>query len=704
MSIDAILRNAVSSLQAQQAALRVVSENVANVNTPGYARRVPQLQSSVLAGIGSGVEVGEVRRITDRFLESELLSAAGYSGFYGVQSELHDRLQSALGEPSSDANLIGRIAQALSSIGALALAPGEAPGRIAAIEDLQILGEEIDRVARELESLRGEADRRVADDVSTLDQALEQAHELNRLIVRQQVLGADTGALEEQRAQALQKIAAIVDIRAVEQDDGAVHIFTRSGMTLLDASRREIQYSGGGQADSSTAFGAITAHRVDNATGAVAAVGEELYPALRTGSLKGAIDMRDKELPELAQSLGEFASALIEAANAVHNAYTAVPPPASLAGRNVGALAADPHGFTGMATFAVLDSSGAIVDQTTIDFSNAALVTLGDVVAAVNAGLTGNATLTLSAGALTLAASGAGNGVAIVQDSASPSSKAGRGFAQVFGMNDLLQARAPAHFDTGLGAASAHGFGTSGAVALEVRGPGGQVAGSYVLDFTTLGGTVGDAVNALNANLGAYATFSLDADGALTAMPTAAYGDFELHVTTDSTARGATGVSFSDHFGLGESHQLDQALNVAVVGGVRNDHTRLALATVNLGAGAGESAIGIGDGSGALALQSIQSTSIDFSAAGDLSAVRTTLADYAGQILAHSGQEAARSSNLGADRNALMMEISNRRDSVSGVNLDEELSNMILFQNAYSAAARMITTANQMYDELLRTV
>jgi flagellar hook-associated protein 1 FlgK len=704
MSIDGILRNAVSSLNAQQAALRVISDNVANVNTPGYARRVAQLQSNVLAGVGSGVEVGEVQRIADRFLDSELFNASGFSGFYGVQTELHDRLQSALGEPSSDANLIGRISQAFSSIGALALAPGEAPSRISAVEDMQTLGDEIDRLARELQSLRGDADHRVADDVTTLDQALEQVYELNRLVVRQKAVGADTGALEEQRAQALEKVAGIVDVRPVEQADGSVYVFTRSGMTLLDASRREIRYQASGQPDTSTAFGAVTVHRVDNATGAVAAAGDELYPALRSGSLKGAIDMRDKELPELGRSLGEFAAKLVDAVNAAHNDHTAVPPPASLTGRNVGALGTDPHGFTGMATFAVLDADGAIVDQTTIDFSNAALVTLNDVVAAVNAGLAGNGSLTLSGGALKLSASAAGDGVAIVQDAGSPSSKAGRSFAQVFGMNDLMEARAPAHFDAGLGGASAHGFGGAGTVALAMRGPGGQVAGSYVLDFSTLGGTVADAVNALNANLGAYATFSLDANGALTATPTSAYAGFELHVTSDSTARGATGVSFSDFFGLGERHQLDHALNVAVVDGVRRDHTRLALATVDLGAAAGEPAIGVGDGSGALALQSVQSVSLGFSAAGDLSAVRTTLAGYAGQILAHSGQEAARSASLGADRDALKMEITARRSAATGVNLDEELSNMILFQNAYNAAARMITTANQMYDELLRTV
>jgi len=704
MSIDGILRNAISSLNAQQSALRVVSDNVANVNTPGYARRDAQLQARVLAGIGSGVEVAEVRRIVDRFLDSELLAAAGSSGFYAAQTELHDRLQASLGEPGSDANLIGRIAAAFSSIGALSLAPGEAPGRIAAIEDLQILGEEIDRVARELQSLRGEADRRVSDDVAALTTAIEQVHDLNRLIVRQKVVGEDTAALEEQRARALEAMSTVVDMRAVEQSDGSVHVFTRSGLTLLDSARREVQYAGGGQADTSSTFSAITVHRVDNSTGAVSATGDEIYPALRAGSLKGAIDMRDKELPELAQSLGELASTLVDRANAAHNAYTAVPAPASLTGRNTGALATDPHGFTGIVRFGVLDSSGAAVDQVTVDFSNPALVTLGDAIAAVNTGLAGNAAMTLSAGALSLTASATGNGVVIVQDATTPSARAGRGFSQVFGMNDLLAARAPAHFDTGLTGGSAHGFGASGTVQIEVRGAGGQLAGSHTLDFSALGGTVTDVLTNLNANLGAYATFTLDPNGALVATPTSAYSAFELHVASDSTSRGATGVSFSRLFGVGERWSMDQAIGVGVVDRVRADHTQLALASVDLTVAAGEPAVAIGDGSGALALQSIQSAAIQFSAAGDLSAVRATLSDYAGQILAQSGQEAARVGGLGADREALKMELTARRDSIAGVNLDEELSNMILFQNAYNAAARMITTANEMYDSLLRIV
>ena len=46
----------------------------------------------------------------------------------------------------------------------------------------------------------------------------------------------------------------------------------------------------------------------------------------------------------------------------------------------------------------------------------------------------------------------------------------------------------------------------------------------------------------------------------------------------------------------------------------------------------------------------------------------------------------------------------NRRDSFAGVNIDEELAQLVVFQNSYSAAARVMTTATEMYDKLIRMV
>jgi flagellar hook-associated protein 1 len=52
----------------------------------------------------------------------------------------------------------------------------------------------------------------------------------------------------------------------------------------------------------------------------------------------------------------------------------------------------------------------------------------------------------------------------------------------------------------------------------------------------------------------------------------------------------------------------------------------------------------------------------------------------------------------------MKLEIERRRMDVGGVNLDEELANMVVYQNAYNASARMLTSAQELFDTLLRAV
>ena len=60
MSLSSILNIANSGLATAQTQLRVVSDNVANVNTPGYVRKIADQVSRTTEGMGSGVEVARV--------------------------------------------------------------------------------------------------------------------------------------------------------------------------------------------------------------------------------------------------------------------------------------------------------------------------------------------------------------------------------------------------------------------------------------------------------------------------------------------------------------------------------------------------------------------------------------------------------------------------------------------------------------------
>ncbi len=692
------MRTALTGLTASQVVLRTTANNITNLNTPGYVRQEIQLETQV-TGTG-GVTVTEIRRYVDRFLQSELVRSIGGTAYYEKQAQIHDRLQALLGDPANDTALNNLIDDIFASFNALSLDPSQTARQLGSIEDLRFALSQIDRMAKAIQSLREESDRQIGVDVRLANDMIARIHELNTAITTAGTRNQDSAALEEHRDQAIEELAKLIDIRVLPQPSGAIHISTTSGTALLDQIPRVMVYDPVGQVDTTTRFNAITIHNLDPTTGLPAAQVGELDPALLSGEIKALIDMRDTELPEIAEMFGAMAASLVDEFNRVHNENVTGTPPNTLTGGDVGALGADPHGFTGEATFAVLDANNEITEQVTIDFTGGGYTTLTDVINAVNAGL-GTATLTLVAGVMTFDATNGADRVAIVQDATNPSERAGRGFSHFFGMNDLVSARVPVFFDTGLAGADTHGFGTSGTTLLELRGPGGQVVASHTLDFAAAGADIDALITELNTNMGPFVTFALDANGRITATPASGYGDYGIHVVNDSTQRGATSVSFSEFFGIGRRLIMDAAINLEVRAEILSDASKLALHRVDLSAGAGISAITSGDNQGAVAFHALQSKIQSFVAAGDLPAINVSISGYVGYVISTLSAGAARAEGLATDREALKLELLARRSAESGVNLDEELANMIIFQNAYNAAARLITTVNSMFDRLM---
>ena len=132
----------------------------------------------------------------------------------------------------------------------------------------------------------------------------------------------------------------------------------------------------------------------------------------------------------------------------------------------------------------------------------------------------------------------------------------------------------------------------------------------------------------------------------------------------------------------------------------------LARGTLNKDSGAnapalGQSGIGMGDNSIMVSLSELFEKPLVFGASGDLPNLKTTLSGYAGEIIGNNSVAANRASKDTEFQQALFEEISYRYSSSSAVNLDLELSNMIVFQNAYQASAQVVNAAQEMLDTLL---
>jgi flagellar hook-associated protein 1 FlgK len=292
--------------------------------------------------------------------------------------------------------------------------------------------------------------------------------------------------------------------------------------------------------------------------------------------------------------------------------------------------------------------------------------------------------------------------VAIADDPATPSAtRNGEGFSQYFGLNNLISAGAITNFQTGLAAADPSNFPAGQTLTLRIsNGQGGEITDVTV---TTPGGSVQALVNALNAStngVGLYGQFSLSAAGELTFSPSTP-GGASISVVQDNTQSAAAGESVSQLFGIGPQQRAQSVGSFAVRPDIEANPSKLAFATLNLAAAAGQPVLAIGDGSGALLEARANNAIMNFGAAGGLAAMSTSVNQYGAQLAGALGDQAASAAQATTNAQAVQTEANARLQSISGVNLDQELVNLTTYQQAYSASARLVTASNSMFQTLM---
>ena len=701
MSLSSIMNTANSGLIAAQTQLRVVSDNVSNVNTPGYVRKIADQQTLVSQGVGSGVEVARIRLATDRFLQAASLSAGAEAARQGVRYELYDRIQSLFGDPGAD-GFFSQVDGVFSAFSASAEDPTSSPRRQDALFKTQALFDEATRISNQIQAVREDADGRIQSAVEKTNGLLTQIENLNLEIARATVVNGDASGAETAQAALIGQLAELMDIRVTTRPVGGVSIRTGNGALLAGEGSATLTYSRAGTVMGETAFNEIWINEPGGTKKA-------LLDSVTSGEIKGLVELRDVEAPAAAARLAELVTHVADELNRAHNANVSVPAPNALTGRNVGqSLETALAGFTGRTTVAITNAAGVIQQRADIVFSGATMTVNGvaadptTFLATLNAELGGAATASFAGGKLSITATAAGNGVAIADDATTPSNKAGRGFSHYFGLNDLISTERPSIYDTGLTAASAHGFTTGELMTFRFTGETGAKLRDIEVAVPA-GGTVGDLITALNSSatgVGRYGAFSLAADGSLSFTGSGSPAP-TMSVLSDRTTQVPSGVSMTELFGIGTGVRASRADSFSLRTDIRQSPAKLALAQLNLSAAAGTSALSVGDGRGALALADAGERTANFQAAGDSTGGPISVSRYASELAGEIGGRATSSKNRKETSAALYTEATSRQTGYEGVNLDEELVLMTTYQQAFNASARLIQAAKDMYDTLL---
>ena len=221
------LNTALSALQAQQRAIQTTSNNIANATSEGYVRETTVLSERKplqLAGqwYGSGVEVSSVQRMIDQGVNISLSQQTSLGASAQAQLDIVSRIESLL-QPGTGS--LGTLATELfNAASELAQRPTESALADQFVSLAQAFSEELNQTFDGLAQLQYELATGVSQSVDSINSTTQKLSELNATIKMSSTSGSVPNALLSQRELLLSELAKQVDVdgNALLSTDGPI--------------------------------------------------------------------------------------------------------------------------------------------------------------------------------------------------------------------------------------------------------------------------------------------------------------------------------------------------------------------------------------------------------------------------------------------------------------------------------------------------
>jgi flagellar hook-associated protein 1 FlgK len=232
-SLNQLLYTARDSLQAQSYGLNVTGQNITNVNTPGYVKRDPMLETRALGTATTGsVTTTGLRRATDAYIERRELTARGSAS---AASE-HDRQLASVEALFNDVGGTGMgssIDALFSSFSALAANPNDPTSRSAVLGAASGFADRANSIGNSLSDAKNDLLKQAQATVAQVNEKANSIAQLNRRIVAAQAQGEDAADLKDQRNNLLLGLSELVDVRTIADDKGSI-VVQAAGSTLVE--------------------------------------------------------------------------------------------------------------------------------------------------------------------------------------------------------------------------------------------------------------------------------------------------------------------------------------------------------------------------------------------------------------------------------------------------------------------------------------
>jgi flagellar hook-associated protein 1 FlgK len=648
-----------SALDASQTVLNLIGNNLANANTPGYHRQVADLTEALptrigTISVGSGVQVSDTRRIVNNLLETAVTNSTVATADTTAQLNTMQQVQADL-NPSSG-SIHDDLQQFFNDITQLSANPGDVTQRTIVLNDAGNLAQAFNSLSSSLTQVQSGLDAQINNSVTNINSLAQQIAKLNGQIQIATANGTTPNDQLDQRDQLINQMAGEINVQVIPSNLGQVNVLAGGAPVVVGNQSVNLQYS------------------VDSANGGQVTSADSTTPlAVTGGQVGGLLTVRNQSLANVQTQLDTLAGAVAQQVDSIQatgiglggpstllsgtRAVNTVNAPLSKAG-----LAFPPKAGTLYVGVTNLSTGARTLTAVNIDPTTQSL---NDVAAALS-------------------------GVPNIQALADPQT------------NTLQVLAKPGYaFDfAGIPPSSPNTSGFTGTAAPQI---GGQYTGTNNDTYTfqvsgsgTVGVTPNLTLQVKNSSGGTVASLNIG-QGYPPGTPLTAANGITVQMASGTANNGDTfstpviaqpdtsGVLTA--LGLGTFFTGNSAADLAVQPALMNDPSLLAASRTGA----------TGDNSNLLRLAALQSQPV-------LANGTQTLTQGYDALVGSTATQVQNLTNQQTSQQALGQQLQTQQQSISGVDPNQELINLLNFQRSFQIASEYIGTVNTTLQSLLATI
>ena len=228
------------AIHVQQKGAHVSGQNIANANTEGYTRQIQHMKALVPAAVpgvetppGYGVEVSDIERIRSEFYDNQIISAITNRSYWARLSETLGSIETIFLEPG-DMGINTALSDFFDAWQEVSVNPESYAVRISLREQAETLINVVGGIYDRLDDLKFDLEKEISATVNDVNGLAREIAELNKSIMFMQAIGKKSNEMLDERDKRLQELSEIINIRTIKKDNGGVEVLAGGRILVQD--------------------------------------------------------------------------------------------------------------------------------------------------------------------------------------------------------------------------------------------------------------------------------------------------------------------------------------------------------------------------------------------------------------------------------------------------------------------------------------